>query len=300
MTRARVGLDVGGTAVKAGRIDAEGNTEAELSAPVPPRVDSDELLGILLSLARELDASGSIGIGVPGLLDRERGVVLQSPNLPGLDGLGLRDGLAAGLDLAPDRVHVENDANAAALGEQWLGAGRGDASLLLLTLGTGIGGGLLLDDELYVGCGMAGEIGHVTIRPDGPPCGCGSRGCLETYASATAARRRAVERNLPAGDPGNLERLAELAREREGPERGLYFEVGRDLGYGLGAAVCLLDLRCFVFSGGFSAAFDVLEPGIRQGLRESAYGDRVAGVRLARAALGSKAGWIGAARLALG
>src|SRR5262249_4509221 len=170
----------------------------------------------------------------------------------------------------------------------------------LLTLGTGIGGGLILCGELFIGEGLAGEPGHLNIQPEGHPCGCGMRGCLEQYASATAARRRALERNLPREAPGDLKRLAELARTSAGPERALLEEIGYDLGRGLAAVVVLLDVRTFLFGGGFSAALDVLEPGIRRALVQWTYGERAASVKLLGATLGPSAGWIGAARLVRG
>ena len=166
-----------------------------------------------------------------------------------------------------------------------------------MTLGTGIGGGLILDGRPFSGEGQGGEVGHMVVDPLGPPCPCGSRGCLETLASANAARRRALERGLPEGDPGNLELCVERARERAGPERVLLEQIGLDLGRGLGAVVCLLDVRLFVFGGGFSAAFDLLEAGIRAGIAERSFGERAAALRLRRAVLGPAAGWIGAARL---
>jgi glucokinase len=144
---------------------------------------------------------------------------------------------------------------------------------------------------------MAGEIGHVCIDPNGPPCGCGRRGCVEQFASATAGIRRAKEAGLPNEDPGNLELLAKQARAWDGAERALLFAIGRDLGRGLATVVSLLDMRTFVIGGGFGAATDVLEPGIRAGLMDRTYGDRLAQVRILPAKLGSDAGWIGAARL---
>jgi glucokinase len=142
---------------------------------------------------------------------------------------------------------------------------------------------------------MAGEIGHVVVDPNGTVCGCGSRGCLETLASATAARRRAVERKL--GD--DLEELAGAARRADGAERDFFVEIGTDLGRGLAVALTLLDVRLFVVGGGFGAALDLLEPGIRAGRAERRYGRRVGDLRILAAALGPDAGWIGAARLAL-
>jgi glucokinase len=252
----------------------------------------------IAELARSLGVRDAVGIGVPGLLERARGFVVESPNLPGFRALDVRGELARRLELAPERVRVENDANAAAVGELWLGGAHGERDALLLTLGTGIGGGLILNGELFAGEGMAGEVGHVVITPDGQPCGCGRRGCVEQYASATAARRRALEAQLPREAPGDLELLAARAREHAGPERDLCFAIGRDLGRGIGPVLCLLDIRCFVFGGGFSGALDVLEPGIRAGIDERSYGERQHSVRLVRATLGPKAGWIGAAKLA--
>jgi glucokinase len=221
-------------------------------------------------------------------------VVDTTPTVPGLSGVELRAELARRTGLAPRAIQVENDANAAAAGEAWLGAARGERHALVVTLGTGIGGGLILDGRPFSGEGLGGEVGHLVVDPQGPPCGCGSRGCLEALASANAARRRARERGLPAADPGNLELLVERARA-PGAERELLLEIGRDLGRGLAAVVTLLDVRLFVFGGGFSAAFERLEAGIQEGLAERSFGER--GVRLRKAALGPAAGWIGAAHL---
>ena len=296
---ARVGLDVGGTRIKAGRIRSDGEVLEERS--VPTAADSEGLASQLAQLARELDFGGApIGVGLPGLLDRARGVITNSPNIAQLEGLDLGRALGSALGIDAADVQLENDANAAALGEDWLGAGRDLDSTLTVTLGTGIGGGLVLAGQLYRGDGQAGEVGHVRVRPDGPPCGCGGRGCAETLASATATRRRAVERGLPAEDPGNLELLNERATDRSSPEAALLHEIGFDLGIALSAVVNLLDLRHFVIGGGFSAALPALEPGIRAGIREGAYGDRVDAISIRRATLGGSAGWIGAARLAHG
>lgn len=301
MGKRLVGVDVGGTAIKAGAIDAEsGALLAQAGRPIPAGCTPEQLMGLLIELGRELRVEEHLGVGAPGLLDRERGQIVVSPNLHALDELPLRDGLDEALQLAPGTTRLGNDADMAALGESWRGAGRGEPNFLMVTLGTGIGGGLILDGEVYTGAGLAGEIGHVTVDPDGPMCGCGRLGCLETLSSATAAIRRARERGLPAEDPGNLVVLSERARAEEGAEREVLQAVGRDLGRGLGAVVCLLDIRTFVFSGGFAGALDVLEPGIRSGFKESTYGDRVAEIRLLRASLDNTAGWIGAARLGQG
>ena len=294
-----VGIDIGGTSVKAGALRADGTILEELGFDPGFARGPAHALDSIAEHARRLAAPGSLralGVGVPGLLRRADGFVMSSPNIKGFKDLPLRAELARRLGLAPERVVVENDANAAALGEQWLGAARGRSDLLMVTLGTGIGGGLILDGKLYAGGGLGGEVGHIVVDPRGLPCGCGARGCVETLASATAARRRAIEAGLPKDSPGDLKLLCDIARRGPGPERSLLFEIGVDLGRGLGPVLCLLDINVFVFGGGFSAALDLLDLGIRQGADERSYGGRGGGLELLRATLGPAAGWIGAAR----
>jgi len=217
MSFTQVGIDLGGTAAKSGRITHAGEILAEKTIE-PGFADGPErVLDRLADLFRELGGGDALGVGVPGLLDRERGLVLSSPNLKGFSGLDVKSGLARRTGLAPERVHVENDANAAAVGELWLGAGRGERDALVVTLGTGIGGGLILGGKLHAGEGLGGEIGHVVVDPRGPRCGCGKQGCVEALASATAARRRALAARLPAESPGDLVVLAQRAR---GPRAG--------------------------------------------------------------------------------
>ena len=295
-----IGVDVGGSSIKLGAITPAGRRVAESQVAITSDGTAREIFAAVGDqvrwLAREGDLLG-IGVGLPGLMDREAGRVTHSPNLPWLEGADIRGTLARAGNVSEDRIFLENDANVAALGEQWLGAARGLRHVVLVTLGTGIGGGLILDGRLFWGEGLAGELGHVTIDPQGSICGCGRRGCLETLSSATAARERAIASGLPAEEPGNLELLSQRAREGAGPERDLLEAVGADLGHGLAAALSLLDVRTFVIGGGFSAALDVMESGIRRGLLEWAYGERVSAVDIRRATLGGSAGWIGAARL---
>jgi glucokinase len=297
--RRQVGIDLGGTSIKAGVVTHAGEVLVESNYDPGFARGPKAVLDTLADIFKELGGGARLGIGVPGLLDRQRGRLIASPNLPGFVDLAVKHELAQRVGLAPEHVHVENDANAAAVGELWLGAGRGERDALLVTLGTGVGGGLILNGELYAGAGMAGEIGHVVVDPQGPPCGCGKRGCVEALASATAAKRRALAANLPPDAPGDLVTLTERARSGSLAESALLREVGRDLGRGLGMVVCLLDLRVFVFGGGFSAALDVLEGGIREGLEERSYGGRAPAIKLLGATLGPSAGWIGAARVAL-
>ncbi|MCC7015547.1 MAG: ROK family protein [Planctomycetes bacterium] len=299
MTSTQVGIDLGGTAAKSGRVTHAGEILAERTIDPGFARGPQAVLDTLAQLFHDLGGGDSLGIGVPGLIDRERGYVHSSPNLPGFVELDVKGELARRVGLPREQVHVENDANAAAVGELWLGAGRGERDALVVTLGTGIGGGLILGGELFAGAGMGGEVGHVVIDPRGPQCGCGKLGCVEAYASATAAKRRALAAQLPADKPGDLVLLAQRARDGHEPEARLMREIGRDLGRGLGPVLCLLDLRTFIFGGGFSGALDVLEPGIREGIEERSYGGRAPAVKLLRATLGPAAGWIGAARVAM-
>jgi glucokinase len=298
-TQRVVGIDIGGTAIKAGALAFDGTIIEELSFDPGFSQGAAHVLDKIAETAVQLGAKGSLGVGVPGLLRRKDGHVLHSPNIPGFRDIALRAELAKRMSIASERVSVENDANAAALGEQWLGGARGVDDMLLVTLGTGIGGGLILSGALYAGAGMAGEVGHVVVDPGGPRCGCGSQGCVETLASATAAKRRALERGLPPEAPGDLKLLAQHARAGRSAEKQLMFEIGRDLGRGLGPVMCLLDLEVFVFGGGFSAALDTMDAGIRTGIDERSYGARGTTVSLRNAQLGAAAGWIGAARPSL-
>lgn len=294
-----IGIDLGGTAIKAGAVDEKGHILDRRSIPTGLQDGAAAVIDRMAGLARELGAESRVGVGSPGLIDHAGGRVLECPNLKVLENVPLRDELARRLGFESKGVILENDANVAAVGENWLGAGRDHDDLLMVTLGTGVGGGLILNGELYAGAGgMAGELGHICIDPDGPWCGCGRRGCVEQYASATAAKRRARELGLPADAPGDLELLSKLAQKSPGPERDLCTAIGRDLGRGLAMTVTLLDLRCFVIGGGFGAALEALRAGIRSGIEERTYGRRVAEIRVVPAELGADAGWIGAARLA--
>ncbi len=293
-----VGLDVGGTAIKVGAISKSGEVLFRGSEPLGDERDAESCLRKMVSLAKRAGVQNQLGVGIAGLVDRAAGRIDVSPNLQSLVGVELRAQLAQELGLEQAKVVLENDANVAALGEARRGAAQGESNALVVTLGTGIGGGLILDGKLFSGnSGLTGELGHVVIDPNGPLCGCGARGCAETFASGTAARRRAVEAGLPREKPGDLPLLCDQARAGNADAISLLHDIGRDLGFALATTLTLLDIRCFVIGGGFGAALDQLEPGIREGLEQRTFGDRVPSVRILPASLGSDAGWIGAAEL---
>lgn len=292
-----LGLDIGGTSVKAGTVGPNGQLLAA-PATLPTRLEdgADAFLDRLCEFASGLGSFDAVGVGCPGVFDPKTGALRASANLQALEGRLLTQEIGRRLGLQEDQVRVGNDANLAAYGEQWRGAGSGREDMFMVTLGTGIGGGLIQGGRLYTGPhGMASEVGHIVILPreqGGHPCGCGSAGCLETLASATHVTRRAKEAELSEDN----EELCALAAAGAGPERELLHQVGRDLGRGLSYVVSLLDITFFVIGGGFSAALPLLLPGMKEALRERRYGTPEP--TIVQATLGSDAGWIGAARLA--
>jgi glucokinase len=259
-----------------------------------------------------------IGIGTPGPLELPAGRLHNPPNLPGWDGFELRAEIEACLDMP---VTVESDANVAALAECVLGSGHtlGIDSLCMLTLGTGIGSGIILNGKVWHGVhGMAGEAGHTNIWPDGPACGCGSNGCLEMYASATAVRRIALESAQSGKAPAiaalagrkpdfTTRDLADLAESGSADAQQVFDDVGRALGIGIGNLVNVLNLPLYVVGGGLANAWDLFSPAIFQEVIHRSYvyrltepgsavlnGNVNAGTRIIAAELGADSGLLGA------
>jgi len=200
-----VGVDVGGTKMLAVTVDGAGNVTGDRRVPTPDTAEG--LIDAYVAVVDHQRADGpvdAVGVGAPGLVDRD-GVLHAAPNLPGIRNLAIKDLLEERLHLP---VQVDNDATCAAWGERELGAARGSDDVVVVTLGTGIGGGLVLDGHLYRGArGFAGEVGHIKVEPNGPPCPCGGRGCWERYASGSALGRFGRE----AGEGGRATRVVELA-----------------------------------------------------------------------------------------
>jgi glucokinase len=271
-----------------------------------------------------------IGIGVPGIIDMQTGMVRASPNLPDWVDYPARAAIEQRLKTV---VILENDANVAALGEKWLGAAKNFSDMAMLTLGTGVGGGLVMGGAIWRGTnGMAGELGHTTVEPDGQLCGCGNRGCLEQYASATAVVRMARETiardnecllaQTANSDPEfSAKSIYNLAIQGDADSRRIFRYAGRCLGIVLSSVVNTLNLPIYVIGGGMSSAWDAFSPAIFEELRRrslvyaatappdaaasnegaSAHVDAVPGpgpkTIITRALLGSDAGLFGAARL---
>jgi glucokinase len=257
-----------------------------------------------------------IGAGVPGLIDAETGRVVKSPNLPGWEEFDVKGDIERQLGAT---VILENDANVAALGEQWLGAGKGTESLCMYTLGTGVGGGLIFDGKLWRGWnGMAAELGHCNVEPEGHECPCGSRGCLEQYASATAVVRMAKEA-LSMRAPSQMRdgkeltslKVYECAMQGDAVARQVFERVGRALGRAIADMINAINPPLFVIGGGAASAWEAFAPSMMDEVRKRSYiyaftvgadGKGMRGrtrvTRIVKAEL-ADAGLIGAARLAM-
>src|ERR1022692_17881 len=210
-----IGLDLGGTNLRAAAIDQSGTLLQKISGATNFQEGREAVLSDIVAAISQLRASHGaeglrgIGVGVPGFIRMKEGLITNSNNLPYLENVPIRDVLSAELQT---RVILENDANAAALGEQWMGAGRGVDDLVLLTLGTGIGGGIVSGGRILRGnVGMAGELGHITVDLNGLPCACGNTGCLEKHASAVAVATMA--RHLSLGDNLTAEDVYKMAMQ---------------------------------------------------------------------------------------
>ncbi len=320
-----IGVDLGGTNLRIAAVDENAKLLEKMTTGTAVAKGRDHVIDEMCAAIRELTgkfkAAGTlagIGIGVPGIIDMETGMLRESPNLPGWHDYPVRDEIERRLGV---RVILENDANAAALGEKWQGAGREVASMGMITLGTGVGGGLVLDGEVWHGMnGMAAELGHITVDPEGPQCGCGNRGCVEQYASATAVKRMAMEA-ISSGKAPELARamkedpefsakaVYQMAVQGDAPAKEIFRRVGWALGVVAADVTNIFNLHMIVIGGGVSSAWEAFSPALMEEVakrsfvyRATAPGDSRPKERstiITRALLGSDAGLYGAARLPL-
>jgi glucokinase len=286
-----IGVDLGGTKILVGIVRRDGSVERRRET-MTPLGSQEELLEGLRAAVQQLldDRAVAVGFGVPSRLNRTTGVVEGSVNIP-LEGLDLRAWMAERLALP---VTVDNDANVATYAEFQSGAGRDVRNMVMLTLGTGCGGGVVIDGHLYRGWA---EFGHIVIEYDGIPCQgtCTGRGHLESYVSGTAATKLAQQEFGPAVD---AHRLVRLAAEGDARARELLAGIGRRLGAGIGSLVNIFDPELVVVGGGFSAAADFLFGPAREIMQREALEPDGGRVRIVRAELGTAAGMIGAGLLA--
>jgi glucokinase len=299
MAEYSIGIDLGGTNLRAAAIDRSGKLIRKISGSAHYSAGRDaivdDMVNSIKSLRQECGAGGlvGVGVGVPGFIDLEKGLVTRAANLPGFENFPIRDQIEKELG-AP--VILENDANAAALGEKWMGAGRDCDDLVLLTLGTGVGGGIISGGKILHGyVGMAGEVGHITVSPNGNPCGCGNQGCLEKHASATAvigmARLIGLGENLTSED---VYRLAVGGNENA---KAVFVAMGEALGIALATLINVFNFPLYLLGGGVLGAWDLFAPPMFEECSRRSFTYRVAKTRIEKAQLGSDAGLYGAAYL---
>ena len=303
-------IDLGGTNVRAIVAGLDGQISGHDRRPSRASEGLDATIETLLaSLSQACSKAGleagalrGLGVATPGWVDTERGIVPAATQLIGWQDVPLVEMLQERLGVT---VRLENDANAAALGENAFGAGRGTRHMIYITVSTGVGGGIIADGCLYGGAkGSAGEIGHTIVDPSGPPCGCGNRGCLESLSSGTAIARRAAEaadRGDSAALAGIKERegrvsarlVAEAARQGDAVSAAIYEEAGRFLGIALANTVNLFSPEAIVLGGGVMQAKDLFLPRAEATMREFALDEPLKYMRLVEAELGDRAGVMG-------
>jgi glucokinase len=294
-----IGLDLGGTNLRAAAVSKDGELMDSVSGRTPYSAGREAIVGDMVDSIEALrDRYGKeklcgIGVAVPGFILLEKGIITNSNNLASLENFAIRDELSRRLGA---HVILENDANAAALGEKWIGAGRDVNDLVLLTLGTGIGGGIIANGDVLRGyLGMAGELGHITVVPNGNPCGCGNRGCVEKHASATAIT--ATAKLLGLGDALTAKQVYDLAVAGSEKAQEIFVAMGQALGIVLAMLVNTFNFPLYLISGGPIAAWDLFAPAMLEETRRRSFTFRTTNPLVERAALGNEAGLFGAAYL---
>jgi len=307
MNEGIIGIDLGGTNLRGGLVNEKGEIIRKIHKSSSSFRNSDTLLKGLECLISELSQGfiiRGIGLGVPGGISFKEQRITQSPNLPYLENFALSQSLAHTLKLP---VTMDNDANCAALGEKWKGKAHSADTFCLLTLGTGVGCGIVLNGRLWRGVnGTAGEAGHISINFDGPPCKCGSRGCLEVYCSGRAIERMAsealsqgVETSLSGMDSISAKAVEDAAFRGDELAISIMRKMGRYLGIGIANIANLLDLEMTLIGGKVAHSWDLFIEDTLEAFREGAFKAPTKGMIIDRASLGDDAGIIGAAYLAL-
>lgn len=285
-----IGIDLGGTAIKLGRFAPDGTCLRSLTVATPQPATPEAVLAAMVDAIARLDPQHTIaiGVGTPGPADAAGRIAKVAINLEGWYDVPLADWLEAKTGIP---TIVANDANCALLGEAWLGAGRRFQNLILLTLGTGVGGAIILNGKLFIGHqGAAGELGLITLNPDGPMCNSGNQGSLEQYTSVPAIRRRTLK------EPAELGALAQA-----GDVEALTFwqEYGKYLGIGLTSLIYVLTPEAIVIGGGVSASAKFFLPSVIAEIERRVMSTSRLGLQILPAELGNSAGMVGAAKLAL-
>ncbi len=310
-----IGIDVGGTNLRGALVSTDGNiiNRMKIASDADKGIDAviDNLVRLIKGIGGGEEAS-AVGFGIPGIIDFKAGIITQAPNICNVNNYPIRENRRARLgDAIP--VIIENDANCAAVGEWWMGAGKDVGSLVMITLGTGVGGGIMLDGKLWRGAdGMGGEVGHMTIYPGGPKCNCGNFGCLEVYSSATGIRRmvretladtssKTVLRELVLDEnPGRMpEAVMKAALEGDRAALGIWEQFGTALGIGMASLVNILNVEMIVIGGGVSQAWGMFIDKALSELKRRALRAPAERVRVMKSVLGDDEGILGASYLAL-
>jgi glucokinase len=303
--------DLGGTHLRVALVDPSGNIHFRLKQSTPQDASPEGIMHSLVSAVRECETHAkqndrkqvsAVSVVVPGTVNVDQGIVVKAPNLPSLDGFHLSEQLTSQLGF---RSVLENDANAAAVGEMWMGAGRGHSAIVCVTLGTGVGGGIILNGKLWRGVdGAAAEIGHMCVDPfGGVACGCGSRGCLEVYASATAIVRMTKEASPRHPDSTlDMSKLTSEAIFCAGKHRDelaleVFKRMGVYLGIGIANLINILNPEMIVIGGGVANGWELFDKSMRQQVAKRAFPLLAARVQIVQAECGDDAGLLGAARL---
>lgn len=287
-------VDLGGTNLRMAAVDRQGSVLHLVKRPTPDGVTGGQLACLFEEMAAENAAATSssflaIGIGVPGNV-LSSGVVHRLPNVPTLEGVDIRAAVSEKFDIP---IALDNDATAAAIGERWLGASKGISDSILITLGTGVGGGVIVNGKPLRGPdGGAAKLGHICVEPDGHPCGCGSHGCIEQYASATAMVRMAAEAGLKVA---HSRELHERWQNGDQTAKRVFDGVGRHLGITLAGLVNTFNPEIIVIGGGAAAAWDAFIAPLTDEIRLRAFKEPVERARIVRTQLGDDAGILGAA-----
>ncbi len=303
-----IGVDLGGTNIRGAVVDTDGNIQLRLESKTPRTGSADDIAGAVVGLINDLKAFdpniAGVGLGLAAVVNIRRNHISNSANLQQLDGFDFASVLSGRTGLP---VILENDATAATIGEHWLGGGKGSEHMICITLGTGVGGGVIANGKVIYGAdGNAGEIGHICMDPDGPPCGCGSNGCLEQYASAVAIARL-IREGLPSNPGSRLNKIADIT-PKDVFEAGvandpfalsIFTSFGRWLGIALGGLVNVFNPEVMVITGGVSAAWDLFIGETLKQVRQRAWKQPAERAKIVRGQLHGDAGILGAAKKAI-
>ena len=310
-----IGIDIGGTNLRGALVGADEKIVEQLKIASDADMGIERLIDNLTGFVEKIRGDSvisGIGIGIPGIIDSEKGVITAAPNIAHVKDYPIRDTLRGRLG-GDTKLVIENDANMVGLGEWRAGAGKDVDTMIMMTIGTGLGGAIILDGKLWSGAhGMGGEIGHITVNPGGPLCNCGNYGCLESYASAEAIRRMVSEAlndgsrdtslrdSFRNTDPDELpERVMEAALGGDELALSIWEEVGKGLGIAIASLQNMLDVEMVVLGGGVSNAWELFIDTAKKEAYKRGFKAPMEKLSIKKSVLGDDAGIIGAAYLAL-